>query len=105
MGLQPGPGCAAARSRRVAMLLDGRSVVAFTDYSASIPCRGGHRLSYYRAPLDGAVLPFLREAAAFPLPFDRPWQPSLILCDAERAFELDFNLSGKRRGGRLASPN
>lgn len=40
----------------LAMLLGGRSVVAFTGAAASILSRGGHRLSYYRTPLAGAVL-------------------------------------------------
>jgi hypothetical protein len=39
----------------LAMLLCGRSVVEITEQAASILCAGGHRLSYYRAMLDGTV--------------------------------------------------
>lgn len=38
------------------MLLGGRAVAAITDTAASIVCRGGQQLSYYRTPLAGAVL-------------------------------------------------
>ncbi len=60
-GCNPYPSARRLDRNGLAMLLGGRSVAAFTDTVASILCRGGNRLSYYRAPLAGAVL--LWEAA------------------------------------------
>ena len=53
-------GCNPERSRRLdrdglAMLLNGRAVLAITDTAATIATPGGRTLSYYRAPLAGGV--------------------------------------------------